>query len=113
MTTQSTPTAHELVAAEVRAHLARRRLTGRGAARALGWKSDYIWRRLDGRTPLDVNDLAALAELLDVPVTSFFESVPYGTTTESSGSGHDYGPLTSQFLTLAIAESVPIATRAA
>lgn len=30
-------------------------------------------RRLSGRTPFDVEDLAAIAKVLDVPVTMFFE----------------------------------------
>ncbi|WP_344409238.1 helix-turn-helix transcriptional regulator, partial [Actinomadura nitritigenes] len=68
----STPTRspHEAVAEEARALLARRRISGRAAARGLGWKTDYMWRRLDGRTPFDVNDLVALARLLGVPVTT-------------------------------------------
>lgn len=88
-------------------------MSGRHAARQIGWKPAYIQRRLDGRTPLDVNDLAALAELLDVPVTSFFEGVSYGTTTELSLSGHETIPVTSTFLTLGIADDVPVVPRAA
>lgn len=55
--------------------LARRRISGRGAARELGWDPNYIARRLDGRTAFNVNDLVALAALLDVPVTAFFEGL--------------------------------------
>lgn len=72
MTTPTMRSPHEVVADEVRAALARRRISGRAAARELGWTSDYIHRRLDGRTALDANDLVALARLLDVPVASFF-----------------------------------------
>ncbi len=104
---------HEQVAAEVRAALARRRMSGRAAAREIGWKPAYIGRRLSGETPFDVNDLMALAALLDVPVSAFFEGVSYGTTTESSGSGHEISPLTSSYMTLALAEHVPVVTRAA
>ena len=64
--------AHRAVAAEVRAQLARRRISGRQAAFALGWKQPYIARRLSGDIPFDVNDLDALARLLDIPVTAFF-----------------------------------------
>ena len=63
---------HLLVAAEVRAHLARQRISGRQAAFALGWKQPYIARRLSGDIPFDVTDLAKIADLLGVPVTSFF-----------------------------------------
>jgi transcriptional regulator with XRE-family HTH domain len=67
------PTPHLAVAAEVRAHLARRRMSGRQAAFALGWKQPYIARRISGEIPFDVNDLSAVADLLEVPVSSFFD----------------------------------------
>ncbi|WP_301177252.1 helix-turn-helix domain-containing protein [Actinomadura geliboluensis] len=63
---------HEQVAEEVRALLARRRMSGRAAARQLGWTSDYMHRRLDGRTAFDVNDVTAIARLLDVPISALF-----------------------------------------
>jgi len=62
-----------LVAGEVRAHLARRDLTGRDAAAQLGWTQPYISRRLTGAVAFDVTDLEALATLLKIPVTVFFE----------------------------------------
>ena len=67
------PTPHLRIAAEVRAQLARQRLSGRRAAFALGWKQPYIARRLSGDIPFDVNDLTALADLLGLPVSEFFE----------------------------------------
>lgn len=63
---------HEAVAAEVRAQLARNRLSGRRAAAMLGWKQTYLSRRLTGAVPFDVDDLAALADLLEVPIEQFF-----------------------------------------
>lgn len=66
-------TAQQQVAAEVRAQLARKRLSGRSAALELGWTQPYISRRLTGEVPFDVNDLAALAALLEIPMTAFFE----------------------------------------
>lgn len=66
----------ESVAAEVRAHLARARKSGRAAALELGWTQPYMSRRLNGDIAFDVDDLAALAELLGVPVIAFFQS-PY------------------------------------
>lgn len=74
---------HEWVADEVRAALARRRISGRQAAREIGWNPNYIARRLDGRTAFDVNDLAALAALLDVPVTTFFVGLPVKVTKDA------------------------------
>jgi transcriptional regulator with XRE-family HTH domain len=62
----------EEVAAEVRAQLARKRVSGASAAAQLDVTQIYLWRRLSGRVAFDVNDLTALARLLDVPVTAFF-----------------------------------------
>lgn len=62
------------VAGEVRAHLGRQRLSGRAAAFRLGWTQQYMSRRLTGAVPFDVDDLDRLAELLDVPVTVFFDA---------------------------------------
>jgi transcriptional regulator with XRE-family HTH domain len=67
---------HEYVAGEIRAYLARARLSGRRAALQLGWTQPYMSRRLTGDIPFDVTDLEALAGLLDVPVTAFFGAGP-------------------------------------
>jgi transcriptional regulator with XRE-family HTH domain len=64
----------EAVAAEVRAWLARRQISGRSAARELGMTEIYLNRRLRGAVPFNVIDLGALARLLRVPITVFFES---------------------------------------
>ena len=64
--------AHQTVAAEVRAELARQRISGRQAARRLGWTQQSLSRRLTGDIPFDVAELAELAALLGVPVTAFF-----------------------------------------
>lgn len=73
---------HELVAEEVRALFARRRISARRVALSLGWTENYMSRRLTGKIPLDVNDLVALAQALDVPVTAFFAKP---SVTESRG----------------------------
>ena len=39
----------------------------------LGWNQPFISRRLSGDIPFDVNELEAIAEVLEVPVTRFFE----------------------------------------
>lgn len=59
------------VANEVRAHLARRRLSARQAAFRLGWTQAYISRRMTGDAPFDVADLDQLARLLDVDMSDF------------------------------------------
>jgi transcriptional regulator with XRE-family HTH domain len=65
---------HQLVAAEVRAEMARQQLSGVRAARALGWTQNYISVRLRGTVPFDVADLIKIADLLEVPVSTFFET---------------------------------------
>ncbi|MGH2866781.1 MAG: helix-turn-helix domain-containing protein [Solirubrobacteraceae bacterium] len=72
------------VASEVRANLARRRISASRAAKELGWSQPYLSRRLNGRAPFDVIDLERLAELLDIEVIDFFafpmlSSSPSGT----------------------------------
>lgn len=63
-----------LVANEVRAWLARRRLTANAAAKKLGWKQAYISRRLTGAVPFDVADLLSLGDLLEVSPEEFFHA---------------------------------------
>jgi len=64
---------HELVAAEVRAELARQQLSGVRAARALGWTQNYLSVRLRGDVEFGVTDLVKIADLLEVPVSMFFD----------------------------------------
>lgn len=58
----------ELVAEEVRALLARRRLNGAKLAAAIDRSEMYVSRRLRGETSFDLDDLEKIAEVLDVPV---------------------------------------------
>jgi transcriptional regulator with XRE-family HTH domain len=62
----------EHVAAEIRAELARRRMSVRQAARQLGWGSTATHRRLTGESPLDAGHLHEIARMLGVPVQQFF-----------------------------------------
>jgi hypothetical protein len=80
--------AKEAVAAEVRAQLARHRRTGKSMATELGWTQIYLWRRLTGKVAFDVEDLAAIAGALKVPVTSFW---PEGFPSSDKGSISRYG----------------------
>lgn len=89
------------VAAEVRAEMARQRLSGRALAARLGWPQNRLSRRLAGDTPFTVDDLALVAGELDVPVTSFFSSAPVRT---SSGKRFSLvSALKSAFAGLAVA----------
>lgn len=62
---------HERVAAEIRAELARQKISQTTVAIVLGVSQASASRRLSGETPMDVNDLIKLAELLRVPVARF------------------------------------------
>lgn len=63
------------VANEVRAILARRRLSQQVVADAAGWSQSYLARRMAGRRPFDLADLDRLSEVLDVPVGEFLPSI--------------------------------------
>jgi len=60
----------EQVAEAVRVELARRRISGRDMARGLGWSFTTTARRLNGSSPLDVDELDAVARFLGVPVAA-------------------------------------------
>lgn len=57
------------IAEEIRALLARRRMSGRELARRLDVSPSWLSYRLTGVQPIDVNDLEMIAEVLDVNVT--------------------------------------------
>ena len=64
----------EIVAAEVRAELARRKIPQSGLVAVLGMSEVSVSRRLRGETPFDINELVAVAEFLGVPVARFLPS---------------------------------------
>ncbi len=57
----------EATAAEVRAQLARKRISAAELGRRLGWTQSYTARRVDGRQPLDMDDLEQIADFLEIP----------------------------------------------
>ena len=57
---------HQLVADNLAAELARKRMSGRQAARALNLSQPYVARRVSGEIPLDVNDLFMFSKLLSI-----------------------------------------------
>lgn len=75
------------VAGEVRAEMARKRMTGRELSRLTGKSQPYWSRRLTGDVALDVDDLEAVAALLDVPLTSFFRG-PVANSNYDGLAGH-------------------------
>jgi transcriptional regulator with XRE-family HTH domain len=62
----------DYVAEEIRAQLARKRISAREAARRLGWHQSQIHRRMTGTQAIGVEHLHQLACLLDIPVEQFF-----------------------------------------
>lgn len=74
------------VAAEVRAELARQRLTQQRIVDKLGRSQAYWSRRVNGEEPFDLDDLASLAALLDVPIGRF---IPPARHREHSGYDED------------------------
>lgn len=56
----------EIVAAEVRAEVARQRLTGREVARLVGRPPNTVSRWLNGTVAMDINAFYLVAEALDV-----------------------------------------------
>lgn len=53
--------------------MARRQCSSRNLATRLGWNEPYLSRRLTGKVPFTVGEMAVIADLLDVPVSRFFE----------------------------------------
>lgn len=60
---------NDRVAGEVRAAAARRRMSGTQLARLIGVSQVAMSRRLNGRMAFRVDELAILAEALDVPIS--------------------------------------------
>ena len=54
------------VASNIRAEIARRNLSQRVIAEHLGVSQPSFSARMSGKTPIDVNELFAIADLLDV-----------------------------------------------
>lgn len=70
-----TDTTVERVAANVRAELARKGITQSDLAAKLNKSQPFISRRLSGRVAFDVADLASIATVLDVSITSLVGEV--------------------------------------
>ncbi|MGA5542729.1 helix-turn-helix domain-containing protein [Mycobacterium sp. NPDC051198] len=53
--------------------MARRGVSQTKVAGVLGLSQSAISARLSGRTPFDVNELVAIADYLDVPITALID----------------------------------------
>ncbi len=65
----------ELVAAEVRAELARRKLNSNSLPSIIGKSQRYWYERLNGKLSFSIDDLAALSNALQVPMSAFIPNV--------------------------------------
>lgn len=63
------PTYQDVAAAEVRAVMARERVTQVELAARLNVRTAWLHRRLAGATPISINELADIATALKVPVS--------------------------------------------
>lgn len=81
----SAPSAAEEVAGQVRAELARQRMSGREFARHTTKDSQYWWRRLSGEKAFDVEDLVTVARVLDVPVGVLIAPLDAGRSLSANG----------------------------
>lgn len=57
-----------LVASNLRAEIARQKVTQKELCQLLGVSRSALTRRLSGTVPIDVNELVVFADYLDVPV---------------------------------------------
>jgi transcriptional regulator with XRE-family HTH domain len=78
--TAAKPSLTMRVAEEVRALMARRRMTGAELARRLGVSQMWISYRLNGRQPIDLDDLERIARVLGVQPLDLLRSAESGST---------------------------------
>ena len=67
--------------------MARHRTTQNMLVLRLGRSQSYWSRRLNAEEPFDLDDLAQVAALLDVPITRFFDVPPRATPGYRSNNG--------------------------
>jgi transcriptional regulator with XRE-family HTH domain len=81
---ERTATLSEQVAEEVRAMLARKRMSGRELARQLDVSQAWVSYRLTGHQEIGLNDLQRIARALDVEITALIPA-----TAQRTGTRHD------------------------
>lgn len=92
----SEPTsAREMVAAEVRAELARKRQNSNSLPKFIGKSQRYWYERINARLAFSVDDLAALSTFLQVPMSNFIPSIiapdPTAPETQNSPASEETG----------------------
>ena len=63
----------DVIGPEVRAELGRQDISIEALAKALGWTDSRLRRRLKGQVPWAVEDVEAIASVLDVPRSQFLD----------------------------------------
>jgi hypothetical protein len=71
------PTFRELVAAEVRAHMARQRISGRALSRMIQRDQTWLSRRLNCAIPIDMDDLDLIAHALGMTPMELLAGIPF------------------------------------
>lgn len=66
----------ESVLIEIQAWMARRQMSQSELARQLGVSSPWVNKRLHGVVPISVDDVMAIAAVLDVSPLTFFDTPP-------------------------------------
>ena len=73
MTTDTHLNRSAIVADNIRAEMARRNRPQRLLAEHLGMSQAAFSARMQGRTPIDINELFAIADLLDLPAAQLLD----------------------------------------
>lgn len=68
-------TAAQRTAANVRAEMARKRISQTKLAESLGWSQGAVSRRLSGRVALDLDELERIADQLGVTISELIVEV--------------------------------------
>lgn len=76
----TTVSLREYTAGELRAHLARERISVSALARRLGWTQSYLARRVDGRVAFDLDDLEKVTAELRIQVADLLPHVTAANT---------------------------------
>jgi transcriptional regulator with XRE-family HTH domain len=66
---------NQTTAANIRAALARRRMSGRELAVQLDRSPMWVQRRAAGETPITINDLQEISAALDLPMSALLPEV--------------------------------------
>lgn len=64
------PSQTAAAAEEIKVLLVRQRKTKQALAEALGMHYQSLWRRLNGQTPISLDELGAIAQFFEVPVSA-------------------------------------------